>query len=84
MEMQILGQLLALSLYAFFVGFTFCDGFKLHIFGKLLWFAAFAGISIYTFKARGVFDLPLILSVSSTLAFLFCIQQKVKFAKPKT
>jgi len=71
-------QLLALSFYALFVGFCFCDGFKLHTGRKLLWFTVYATVSITTFKSRGSFDLAYIFASSSLLAFLLCLYEKIK------
>jgi len=65
-------QFLALSLYAFFVGFCFCDGFKLHIVRKLIWFITFLIVSIYILKIKNEFDLVLILPIPTLLAFLLC------------
>jgi len=54
-------QFITLSIYAFLMGFIFCDFFKLHILRKLVWFALFTLISAYVLKAKGEFDLGLIL-----------------------
>jgi hypothetical protein len=70
MANRLLMQFLALSLYAFFVGFCFCDGFKLHILRKLIWFITFLIISIYILKIKNEFDLVLILPIPTLLAFL--------------
>jgi hypothetical protein len=78
----LLAQLIALSLYALFMGFCFCDGFKLHIVRKLIWFAVFLCISIYALKTRNEFDLSLILPVPTLLAILFCNYEKRK-SRPK-
>jgi hypothetical protein len=64
----ILLQLTTLGLYTLFMGFCFCDGFKLHILRKLLWFIVFTTISIYVFEARGEYDLALILPFPTILA----------------
>jgi len=70
MANRLLMQFLALSLYALFVGFCFCDGFKLHILKKLIWFITFLTISIYILKIKNEFDLALILPIPTLLAFL--------------
>lgn len=75
-------QFLTLSLYAFFVGFCFCDGFKLHIVRKLIWFIVFLALSIYSVKATNEFDLTLILPTTTLLAILLCAYEK-KMAKKK-
>ena len=74
-------QLLALSLYTFFVGFCFCDGFKLHILRKLVWFITFLAISIYILKIKNQFDLALILPLPTLLAILLCGYEKKRKSK---
>jgi len=74
-------QFLVLSLYAFFVGFCFCDGFKLHILRKLLWFITFLIISIYILKIKNEFDLALILPIPTLLAFLLCYYERKNLKK---
>lgn len=71
-------QFLALSLYTFFVGFCFCDGFKLHILRKLVWFISFLFISMYVFKTKSEYDLSLILPIPTLLAILLCNNEKRK------
>ncbi len=71
-------QFLTLSLYVFFVGFCFCDGFKLHILRKLVWFAVFLLISIYTLKVKNEFNLSIILPIPTLLAILLCSCEKRK------
>ena len=74
-------QLLALSLYVFFMGFCFCDGFKLHILRKLVWFVIFCSISIYILKTRKEYDLAFILPIPSLLAIFLCGYEKRKSKK---
>lgn len=69
-------SLVTLSLYVLFVGFTFCDGFKLHILKKLIWFSVFLLVAIPTFKSKGTFDLAVILPVPTLLAFMLCWYEK--------
>jgi len=76
MENPLLIQWLAITFYSFFVGFCFCDGFKLHIFRKLIWWISFLIVCIYILKIKGEFDLALILPIPSLLGILLCIQQK--------
>lgn len=64
---KILWQFITLAIYAFLMGFIFCDFFKLHTARKLSWFLVFLAISAYVFKARGEFDLGLILPVPMLL-----------------
>ena len=75
--------LVAISLYVAFMGFCFCDGFKLHVGRKLIWFLVFLLISLHVFATKGNFDLSLILPVPVLLAFLFCSmeQRAVKVRK---
>jgi hypothetical protein len=76
MGTKLLIQLLALSLYSWWMGFCFCDGFKLHVVRKLIWFAAFAGISVSVLQATGEYDLALILPIPSLLALTLAWMQK--------
>jgi len=71
-------QFLALSLYTLFVGFCFCDGFKLHILRKLVWFISFLFISMYVLKTKSEYDLSLILPIPTLLAILLCNYEKRK------
>ena len=75
----LLMQFLTLSLYTFFMGFCFCDGFKLHILRKLAWFISFLFISMYVFKTKSEYDLSLILPIPTLLAILLCNNEKRKF-----
>jgi hypothetical protein len=63
------------------MGFCFCDGFKLHILRKLVWFVTFLAISIYVFKIKNEFDLVLILPIPTLLATLFCGYEEMKSKK---
>ena len=74
----LLMQFLVLSLYTFFMGICFCDGFKLHILRKLVWFITFLIISIYVLKTKNEFDLVLILPIPILLAILLCSYEKFK------
>ena len=83
MENKLLWQIITLSLYTLFMGFCFCDGFKLHIVRKLVWFCVFLAISISTFEIKGEFDLITILPIPIILAILLCAYEKIK-SKSKT
>jgi hypothetical protein len=72
----LLMQFLAISLYVLFMGFCFCDGFKLHTLLKLVWFSIFLAVSIYVFKLKSEFDLTLILPVPTLAAILVCSHEK--------
>ena len=69
-------QFITLSIYLFFVGFTFCDGFKLHIARKVVWFAVFLVNAVSVFAVTNEFSLPFILPIPTTLAFLLCLYEK--------
>lgn len=71
-------QFLTLSLYTLFMGFCFCDGFKLHILRKLVWFVIFLAICIYTLNIKNEFDLTLILPIPTLLAILLCAYERIK------
>lgn len=81
MDNPLVMQLLTLSLYTLFMGFTFCDGFKLHTGRKLVWFAVFGALSIYSMRIKNEFDLTLILPVSIVLAIVLCGYEKIKSNK---
>ena len=83
MAKLLLMQFLTLSLYALFMGFCFCDGFKLHILRKLAWFIVFLGISIYTLNIKNEYDLTLILPIPTLLAILLCSYEKWKSKNKK-
>ena len=74
-------QLFALSVYVLFMGFTFCDGFKLHIGRKLIWFSVFLLIALSSFRSKGAFDLARILPLPTLLAFVLCWQEKISREK---
>ena len=68
MAEKFLLQFITLGIYAFLMGFIFCDFFKLRILRKLIWFIVFVLISAYVLKARGEFDLGLILPIPMLMA----------------
>jgi len=69
---QVLNEWIALSMYTVFMGFCFCDGFKLSIIEKLVWFGGYLAVCFYSFFSYQHFDLVVIVSVGSVLAFLIC------------
>ena len=82
MHRVVLTQFLALSLYALYMGFSFCDGFGLPTKRKLIWFITFLFIAAFVFYTEGQYDLALILPVPSLLAILLCsIQKRKRIAK---
>jgi asparagine N-glycosylation enzyme membrane subunit Stt3 len=58
------------------MGFCFCDGFNLHTLRKLVWFAVFLAISIYTLITKNEFNLAFILPIPTLLAILLCAYEK--------
>ncbi|MCM8770609.1 MAG: hypothetical protein NC936_01910 [Candidatus Omnitrophica bacterium] len=70
MEKTLIQQFFALSLFALLIGICFCDGFKLHVARKLVWFAIFLAISIYVFLETAEFNLALILPIPTILAII--------------
>lgn len=80
--MDIALELLALSSLVLFMGFAFCDGFKLHTLRKLLWFAVFLAFAITVFKIRGKFALELILPIPMLFAFALCWHEKKRRRLP--
>ena len=70
--MILLYQFFVICVYLLFIGFCFCDGFKLHVARKLIWFFTFAVIAIHTLKTTGMFYLERILPLPTLLAFLLC------------
>ncbi|MFC1577368.1 hypothetical protein ACFL3N_03405 [Candidatus Omnitrophota bacterium] len=83
MDNALLPQFLTLSLYVVFMGFCFCDGFKLHITRKLLWFTVFLIVSFYTIRAKGSFELALILPIPTAAAIMLCAYEKRRSTKMK-
>ena len=81
MGFSLLAQLVTLCLYVSFMGFCFCDGFKLHTLRKLIWHITFVALAIYTLKTKGDFDLPFVLSITLLLAILLCAYEKNKSKK---
>jgi hypothetical protein len=75
---RLLMQFLVLSLYAFFMGFCFCDGFKLHTARKLIWFGVFLVVCVYVLRQKGEFELLLILPLPLLLGVLLCVYEKLR------
>jgi hypothetical protein len=68
MNVSLLIQLIALSIFTLFMGICFCDGFKLPIVKKLVWFICFLFLSIYILKRTNQLALELILPIPLLLA----------------
>jgi len=75
---EIILQFIALSIYVAFLGFIFCDFFKLPTAKKLIWFAIFLYCAIAVLESRDEFDLSLILPVPTLLAIVLGVWQKRK------
>jgi len=83
MAERMMMQFLTLSIYVLFMGFTFCDGFKLHIGKKLVWSAVFLFRAVLSLKLKNEFDLTFILPLSTLLALLLCVYEKIKTDRKK-
>ncbi|OGW75638.1 MAG: hypothetical protein A2Z72_05930 [Omnitrophica bacterium RBG_13_46_9] len=79
----VLMQLVTLGLYVIFMGFCFCDGFKLHIGKKLVWFSVFLAISICVFKSGEGYNLVRILPIPTLLAIVLCGYENIKSKRVK-
>ncbi|MBN1353590.1 MAG: hypothetical protein JW994_02830 [Candidatus Omnitrophica bacterium] len=78
MRYTLIIQFISLSLYVVFAGFCFCDGFKIRIARKIIWFTVFLAISVCVLKIKGDFDLAYILPLPTALAIIFCGYGKTK------
>lgn len=74
--MFLLQQYFTICVYLLFMGFCFCDGFKLHTARKLLFFSLFSIIAIHNVKTAGTFQLEAILPLPTLLAFMLCWYEK--------
>ena len=64
-------QYATLVIYCFFLGITFCDGFKLPNAKKLVVFLTLLAISIAVIRRTGELRLELILPIPTLIAFAF-------------
>jgi len=79
---SILLQYSAICIFLLLMGFTFCDGFRLHTGLKIVWFSIFAAIAIHNVKMHDMFVLEEILPAPCLLAFGLCwYQVKIKRLK---
>ena len=69
-------EVLALGCFVTYVYFSFCDGFGLSPARKLIWAVYFLSFSYLSFFASGRFDLRLIITLSSLMAFALALFQK--------
>jgi len=67
---KLIYQFISLCCFVLLMGFTFCDGYKLHTARKLIWFVLFLAITISVFKIKKEFSLELILPIPCLLAFV--------------
>ncbi|HOW36609.1 MAG TPA: hypothetical protein PL155_09400 [Candidatus Omnitrophota bacterium] len=65
-----LKELLPLSVYVWYVYFSFCDGFGLHPLRKIVWGIYFLLFSYWSIQISGRFDIAFILGLSSLTAFV--------------
>ncbi|MCM8771053.1 MAG: hypothetical protein NC936_04215 [Candidatus Omnitrophica bacterium] len=82
MDKILLQQFFALSIFALFMGICFCDGFKLHILRKLVWWVIFLIICTYVFLKTAEFNLALILPIPLILAIILG-EYEIQKAKKK-
>ena len=75
-EYYLYGQIVALGCYVTYIYFSFCDGFSLRPARKIIWAIYFLCFSSLSFWVRGKFDMVLIISLSSLLAFAMALFQK--------
>ena len=69
-------EVVPLACFVVYVYYSFCDGFGLSTARKVVWAVYFLFFSLLTFKTSGKFDLRLIISLSSLLAFALAMFQK--------
>jgi hypothetical protein len=72
---------LALGLYVSFMGFTFCDGFKVHNLKKVLWYIVFLAATFYTVRIKKEFDLAFILPIPTLFAILLAVHERLRRKK---
>ena len=68
-------QYVTLVIYCFFLGITFCDGFRLPNTKKLVVFLTLLAIAILVIRRTGELRLELILPIPTLIAFAFGWQQ---------
>jgi len=73
---RIVCEFLTLSVFLFFMGFCFCDGFKLHVVRKIIWFVGFLITVLVVFQRTQAFDLVSILPFPLILALILCWYEK--------
>ena len=68
-------EVVPLACYVVYIYFSFCDGFNLRPSRKIIWGAYFLSFSLVSLASSGKFDLRLIISLSSLLAFVLALFQ---------
>ncbi len=73
---MLFAQFMVLSLFVIFMGFSFCDGFKLNIVRKLIWFLMFLFVAYSVYEIKQEFELIWILPGPILLAIVLCVFQQ--------
>ena len=76
MGLQLLKEISALSCFVWYIYFSYCDGFGLTPFRKLIWGGYFLFLSITSFYTLGHYELTSIIMLSSLLAVVLAWFQK--------
>lgn len=69
-------EVVPLACFVVYIFFSFCDGFGLNPARKIVWAVYFLFFCFLTFAASDKFDLRLIISLSSLLAFILALFQQ--------
>jgi len=75
-------QFIALAIYLFYMGFSFCDGFKLPLARKLIFFGIFLVNALSVFFGKGTFEVSLILPIPTLVAFFLGWQEVGRRKRP--
>lgn len=71
-------EIVTLACFVSFVYFSFCDGFGLRSARKIIWGIYFVSFSALSIFAKGSYDLTLIISLGSLMAFILAFFQKLE------
>jgi len=74
-------ELIALACFAAYVMFSFCDGLGLKTTRKIIWTVYFLLFCLLSFWATGMFDLRMIVALSSLMAYALALFQKIENRK---
>lgn len=77
----LLWEFVALAAYVSYMGYSFCDGFKLSIERKVLWVGVFLMVSLFVLRMSGEYNLAMILPIPSIVAIALGWSQKMKTKK---